>query len=198
LIESGRIDSQLGGYDFIKARNFVNKMQGSTISLSENSLYIPKETRTQLSDNEIHLIHHTLLDNMTDHPVGATTLAIMHTRKNTVDIVIEKQKRRYANDGEEELEYMKSNIPDNFFIFGLHALEGMETFKDWTVEDYFLVTKIGAEIKERQLEILIDIFERPEQYMQDGKMLRDIICGISREIDSKTDKKLPLDEGWEI
>ncbi|MCL2382755.1 MAG: hypothetical protein FWC79_00895 [Oscillospiraceae bacterium] len=204
LIKTGRIDSRLADYDFINARNFRMKELGQALFTDERALYIPENIREQLSEEEITLIYHTLQDNLTKHPVGATTLAIMHTQNGTIDKVIDQQKRREDRWNEQSSSYI---FTEKVLSFGLHTsnfdddrpeiLEGAETFEGWTAQDYMLATRIGAELKEKQLEYFIDIFEHPDKYIEsDGRTLRDVICGKTRDIRTNelSTKESPVDD----
>ena len=124
-----------------------------------SGVYISESAKQNISVKEVELVNRALLDNNEIYSVGGLTMLVMLSKKKNIEKLEEfnhSGKALPTFDG-----YTRSVLwIDNEENMDISA----KSMGNWTREDYLVAIEIADELKESILDILIDIFERPESF----------------------------------
>lgn len=189
LIKEGKIidDPRVGSKSI---RTFRQGFYGGKYE----GVYIDDEIKNQLTEEEIYRINRSILDNNTSYTVGGMAMAVMMSKKGKMDKCIEINENCIQDLEDEEAK----NIRQGRFTFYVGDDEEVNSvakmmFGDFKKEDYLEMVDIANEIKERQFDVLFDLYVQPEKYVDNyrGKTIAGMLVdGATLAIEARNNSKL--------
>ncbi len=142
LLENGLINN-------IKTKNiYTNECIKGGNTISDNSINVNDDVDVK----DLDYINRALCDNNERYSVAGLTMLIMDKLKG------------YKED---EKEY---NLYEYRIDVSMNSTESGERFSNWSANDYSMAVKIADILKKDMLELMIDIFEHPENFKYDGNI----------------------------
>ena len=142
LLENGLINN-------IKTKSvWTNESIKGGNTISDNSINVNDDVDVK----DLDYINRALCDNNERYSVAGLTMLIMDKLKG------------YKED---EKEY---NLYEYEIDVSTNSTESGERFSNWSANDYSMAVKIADILKKDMLELMIDIFEHPENFKYDGNI----------------------------
>lgn len=156
LVESGVLD------DIETKRIYTSETFRGGNAIGDNLVKIIDSVDTcQLAN-----INRALCDNNEEYSISGLTMLIMDKIKGYKVDETDYDSYEYIVDVSE------------------NSTESDKRFSNWTAEDYDLAIKIADTLKKDMLELIIDIFEHPENFKYDGKVnICDYVTNFDGDID---------------
>ena len=145
----GALFGENGLINNIKTKNiYTNECIKGGNTIIDNSINVNDDVDVK----DLDYINRALCDNNERYSVAGLTMLIMDKLKG------------YKED---EKEY-------NLYEYGIdvstNSTESGERFSNWSANDYSMAVKIADILKKDMLELMIDIFEHPENFKYDGNI----------------------------